>query len=74
MADPTPDVTFTVATASVGLLETFRTADADEPWWDLPNPGPFCRGPCRRGAPGPGWNARGCSTGSPEWYDGARLV
>jgi hypothetical protein len=43
MADPTPDVTFTVATASVGLLETFRTADADEPWWDLPNPGP-CAG------------------------------
>ncbi|MAG04042.1 MAG: hypothetical protein CL406_05450 [Acidimicrobiaceae bacterium] len=41
VADPTPDVSFTVATATVGLLETFRTADADEPWWELPNPGPF---------------------------------
>jgi|TARA_B100002003_G_scaffold197266_1_gene187688 hypothetical protein len=29
---PEVDVPFTVATATVGLLETFRTPDAKEPW------------------------------------------
>ncbi|MBC8195412.1 MAG: L,D-transpeptidase [Acidimicrobiia bacterium] len=40
-ADPTPDVPFTVATATVELLETFHTSVSTEPWWMLPNPGPF---------------------------------
>ena len=35
-----PDTPFTVAIADVALLEVFKTPDADQATWALPNPGP----------------------------------
>ncbi len=37
-AAPTPDTPFTVATSNVDLLETFRSPEATDPWWLLPDP------------------------------------